>query len=57
MPINVLELADKMNRAGVPGDYGSDMSRVLNRIWKEVAKGKPVTQHRVDEIISQLLAF
>ncbi len=42
--VNINELALKMNRAGIPADYGPDNSRVLSRIWKEVAKGKPVTQ-------------
>ena len=41
---SISELAQKMNRASVPADYGPDNSRVLSRIWKEVAKGKPVTQ-------------
>ena len=51
MPDDIKKLADKMNRAGVPGDYGPDMSRLLSRIWKEVARGKPVTHKRVDEIV------
>ncbi len=42
--VNVAELAAKMNRAGIPADYGTDNSRILSRVWKEVAKGKPVTQ-------------
>jgi hypothetical protein len=41
---SISELAQKMNRAGIPADYGPDNSHVLSRIWKEVAKGKPVTQ-------------
>jgi hypothetical protein len=41
---NIAELAKKMNRAGVPADYGPDNSKVISRIWKEIAKGKPVTQ-------------
>ena len=40
---DISELALKMNRAGVPADYGPDNSRVLSRIWKEIAKGQPVT--------------
>ena len=43
-----------MNRAGVPADYGPDNSRILSHIWKEIAKGKPVTPGRVDEIIQGL---
>ena len=54
MPDDIKKLADKMNRAGVPGDYGPDMSRLLSRIWKEVAGGRPVTQKRVDEIVNDL---
>ncbi len=52
--VNIAELARKMNRAGVPADYGPDNSKVLSRIWKEVAKGKPVTQSQVDKIIAEL---
>jgi hypothetical protein len=52
--IDVAGLAKKMNRAGIPGDYGPDMSRLLHHMWREVAKGKPVTRWRVDEIVSAL---
>jgi len=41
---NIAELAARMNRAGIPADYGPDNSKVLSRTWKEIAKGKPVTQ-------------
>jgi hypothetical protein len=41
--INIDVLAKKMNRAGVPADYGPDNSRVVRRIGKEIAKGQPVT--------------
>jgi hypothetical protein len=50
----VKQLADKMNRAGVPGDYGPGMSRLLNRIWREVAEGRLVTPERAHEIITVL---
>ena len=53
-PVSIRQLADKMNRAGVPGDYGTDMSRLLNHIWKEIARGKPVTPNRVNEIVDKL---
>jgi hypothetical protein len=41
---NISELAVRMNRAGIPADYGPDNSKVLSRTWKEIAKGKPITQ-------------
>jgi alkylmercury lyase len=47
-------LAEKMNRAGVPADYGPDNSRVLSRTWKEIAKGKPVTPDTVEKYIREL---
>ena len=50
----ISDLAEKMNCAGVPADYGPDMSRVLNWTWKEVAKGKPVTRAQVDKMIAEL---
>jgi hypothetical protein len=43
-----------MNASGVPGDYGGDMSRLLSNIWREIAKGKPVTQKRVASIVKRL---
>jgi hypothetical protein len=49
--VDVAGLAEKMNRAGVPGDFGPDMSRLLNHMWQEIAKGKPVTRQRVGEIV------
>ena len=52
--VDVRALADKMNRAGVPGDYGPQMSLLLSRIWKEIAKGKPVTPKRAAAIIAKL---
>jgi alkylmercury lyase len=51
---NIAELAKKMNRAGVPADYGPDNSKVISRIWKEIAKGKPVTQWTVDALVAEL---
>jgi hypothetical protein len=52
--VNVKELAEKMNRAWVPGDYGPHMSRLLIRTWQEIAKGKPVTPGRTSTIIDKL---
>jgi hypothetical protein len=48
------KLAEKMNRAGVPADYGPANSRVLSRTWKEIAKGKPVTPETVENYIREL---
>jgi hypothetical protein len=50
----IKQLADKMNRAGVPGDYTTDMSRLLNRMWRETARGKPVTPERVSTIAGEM---
>jgi alkylmercury lyase len=50
----ITAIAVNMNLAGVPEDYGPAMSRLLKHIWKEVAKGKPITQARVNEIIEEL---
>ncbi len=52
--VDVIKLADKMNRAGVPGDYGPQMSRLLSLIWKEVAKGNPVTTKRAAAIAAKI---
>ena len=50
----IKQLADKMNRAGVPGDYTPDMSRLLSRMWREIARGKPVTPKRVNANAKEL---
>ena len=50
----VSDLAEKMSCAGVPADYGPDMSRVLSWTWKEVAKGKPITKAQVEKMIAEL---
>jgi alkylmercury lyase len=52
--IDIKELSGKMNRAGIPADYGPDMSRLLVAMWKEIAKGRPVTHPVMGEIIRKL---
>jgi hypothetical protein len=46
--------AKTLNTLGVPGDYGPQLSRLLIRMWQEVAKGKPITKSHVDKIINEL---
>jgi hypothetical protein len=50
--IDIDAMAKKMNRAGAPADYGLDNSKVLSRIWKEIARGKLVTPSRTEKIIA-----
>jgi alkylmercury lyase len=51
---NIKSAAKVLNTMGVPGDYGPDISRLLIRMWREVAKGKPVTKQQVEKIIAEL---
>jgi len=54
MAVDILQLAEKMNQAGVPADYGPDLSRLLVRVWKELAKGKPINTARQNEMVAEL---
>ncbi len=47
----VVEMARKM--AGFL-DYGPDRSRLLLQVWRQLARGRPVTGAQVDQIIAEL---
>ena len=51
--VDIARLAEKMKRAGVPADYGPDLSRLLVRIWEELAKGKPIGRAYENEIVAE----
>ena len=52
--VDIARLAEKMKQAGVPADYGPDLSRLLVRIWEELAKGKPISKARENEIADEV---
>ena len=50
----VTEIARKWNGAGNALNFGPDNSRLLIRVWRTLAKGRPVSGELIDQIISDL---
>ena len=48
------DVAREMGDAGSPRDYGPDNSRLLIALWRELAKGRPVTPERLTRTVSEL---
>ena len=50
----VTEIARKWNGAGEALNFGPDTSRLLIRVWRTLAKGRPVSGEQIDQIIADL---
>lgn len=50
----VTEVADRLRAGGLPPDFGPDRSRLLVQTYRALAKGRPLTKDRVDEIAASL---
>ena len=50
----VSEVAGRLNRAGVPPEFGPDHSRVLIRAWRALARGRPISSAQVDQMVTGL---
>ena len=50
----VTEVARKWNGAGNALNFGPDNSRLLLRVYRTLAKGRPVSGQQIDQIISDL---
>ena len=50
----VTEIARKWNGAGEALDFRPDNSRLLIKVWRTLAKGRPVSGGQIDQIISGL---
>ena len=50
----VTEIARKWNGAGKALNFSRDNSRLLIRVWRTLAKGRPVSGEQTDQIISDL---
>ncbi len=48
------EMARKLTESGALLDYGPDRSRLLLQILRSLAKGRPVTGERVDQIVADI---
>lgn len=49
-----MEATRKLTRPGGPVDYGADLSRLLIRLMRKLAQGRPVPRERVDEIVADM---
>lgn len=49
-----VEAMRKLTGAGGPQDYGPDRSRLLTRVMRTLAQGRPVSEQQVDQIINGL---
>ena len=50
----VTEIARKWNGAGNALNFGPDNSRLLIRVWRTLAKGRPVSGEQIDQMIADL---
>ena len=50
----VTELARKWNGAGPMANLSPDISRLLIRVWRTLAKGRPVSRQQIDQIVAEL---
>jgi alkylmercury lyase len=49
-----MEATRKLTRLGGPVDYGPDLSRLLVRVIRELAQGRPISKERVDRIVADI---
>lgn len=49
-----MEATRKLTRLGGPVDYGPDLSRLLVRVMRELAQGRPISKERVDRIVADI---
>src|SRR6266849_5437883 len=48
------QLAEDLREAGIRQAFSPDVSRLTVRLWREVARGGPVSPERVEQIASAL---
>ncbi len=48
------QLAEALREAGIRQAFTPDVSRLTVRLWREIARGGPVSQQRVEQIASAL---
>lgn len=49
------KLAENLNEAGIPPDFGPDRSRLLIKVWRNLVNGDPVTKEQIDQIAKELV--
>ena len=51
---NVEDIAKNLKAAGIPPDFGVDNSRLLIKMWRTLAQGRPVTRTEIVQISEEL---
>ncbi len=51
--ISTTDIARHLNDTGLPPDFGPEISRLQIRVWRELAKGKPITNAQADRLIAE----
>ncbi len=52
--LSVEEIAENLNAAGIPPEFGKDNSRILIKMLRALAQGRPVTETEVVKICDEL---
>ncbi len=52
--LSVEEIAENLNAAGIPPEFGADNSRLLVKTLRALAQGRPVTETEVAKISDEL---
>lgn len=52
--LSIEEIAENLNAAGIPPEFGPDNSRLLIRAWRNLSKGQPLTTRDIERISDDL---
>ena len=52
--LRLVQLAEDLREAGIRQAFTPDVSRLTVRLWREIARGSPVSPERVEQIASAL---
>ena len=52
--LSIEEIANNLNDAGIPPDFGDENSRLLIKMWRALGQGQPVTQEMTAKVASEV---
>ena len=52
--VNLVELAQSLNDAGIPPRFEPDQARFVVQLWRQVARGQPVWAEQIKQIASRV---
>ena len=52
--VNLVELAQSLNDAGIPPRFEPDQARFVVQLWRQVARGQPVRAEQIKQIASRV---